>query len=87
MDILVYTHQIQFPVLHFNMDFAGKICAGELPEILLRNRYLIRPRRMFRFFSIKDFSDAFSQPVLVQRFIIGKNDDNYLYLASPHNHL
>ena len=30
---------------------------------------------MFRFFSVQNASNAFSQPVLVQRFVVGKNDD------------
>ena len=75
MNVLVDAHQIQFPILHFNMDFAWKICACELPEFLFRNRYSIRSDCMLRLFSVQDVSDTFSQPVLVQRFIIGKNDN------------
>ena len=32
MNVLIDAHQIQFSILHFNMDFARKICACELPE-------------------------------------------------------
>ena len=80
MDVLVDAHQIQFSVLHFNVDFAGKICTCELPEVFLRDRYLVRLHRMLRFFPIQDIGDAFPKPVLVQRFIVGQNDDAEIIL-------
>ena len=80
VDVLVDAHQIQFSVLHFNVDFAGKICTCELPEVFLRDRYLVRLHRMLRFFPIQDIGDAFPKPVLVQRFIVGQNDDAEIIL-------